>query len=467
MTHSPHTPDTIAALATPQGMGAIAVVRLSGPRAIAIADGLFGARNKKITLATAPSHTVHLGTIKSESRTIDEVLATVFHGPNSYTGEDVIEFSCHGSVYVQRQMLDALTLAGCRLAGPGEFTQRAFLNGKLDLSQAEAVADVIASTSAESHRLALSQMRGGFSARLQTLRDELVHFASLIELELDFSEEDVEFADRAQLLTLIDKVHGELTALVDSFRLGNVIKNGIPVVIAGKPNVGKSTLLNRLLNEERAIVSDIPGTTRDVIEDEIIIRGLHFRLTDTAGIRDTHDSIEAQGVEKTLQKLSSSAIIIYLFDVHETTANGLTQIIADLQPHINASDSTLILVANKIDKEESNYNEQAFKSFGEVVFVSAREGHNVEILLDKMVAAVQAKTSNQNETIVTSARHAEALQRAADALARVREGVNDSRTGDLLSVDLRQALHHLGTITGQITTDDLLENIFSKFCIGK
>jgi tRNA modification GTPase len=462
----PHHADTIVALATPQGVGAIGVIRLSGPRALEIGSAVFANKNlRKKQLQHYASHTIHYGVIHEGDIIIDEVLLSIFKAPHSYTSENTIEVSCHGSSYIQQQIIQLFIKHGARMAQQGEFTLRAFLNGKLDLSQAEAVADLIASNSATSHQVAMQQMRGGFSNKIKLLRQNLIDFASLIELELDFSEEDVEFANRADLKKLVNSMQRIVQRLIDSFEVGNVIKNGIPVAIVGKPNAGKSTLLNVLLEEERAIVSDIPGTTRDVIEDEVTIDGVQFRFIDTAGIRETNDLIESIGVEKTFEQLKLSAIAIYLFDVHEVTAAELKQIVNEIEPHL--FNSQLVLVANKIDKEDVSYTKQEFSAFPEMLYISAKERTGIEELRKHLVHLFDTRTVNLTETIVTNARHAEALRHTNIALMKVLDGLNQNISGDLLAMDIRQTLHYLGTITGEISSDDLLGNIFSRFCIGK
>jgi tRNA modification GTPase len=459
--------DTIVALSTAPGVGAIAVVRLSGPQAFSLVEQVFSSRSGFKT-KQVKSHTIHLGEIKGDESVLDEVLVSIFKNPNSYTGEDVVEISCHGSVFIQQQILQLFIDKGARLAEPGEFTIRAFFNGKMDLSQAEAVGDLIASQSAVAHDVAMKQMRGGFSNQIKELRQKLIDFASLLELELDFSEEDVEFANREQLKNLLNKMVVVTGKLVKSFKFGNVIKNGIPVVIAGRPNVGKSTLLNVLLNEERAIVSEIAGTTRDTIEDEIIIEGFHFRFIDTAGIRKaTEDSIEAIGIKRTLQKLKQSAIVIYLFDVHEVTVHELDDTLTEVKEVMSGSDAKLILVANKIDIEDKKYVTHEFEKYPEIIFLSARNHINIEELKDRLLEIVKSRAAGIGDTIVTSARHAEALQKAEVAMKRVLEGIENNLTTDLLALELRLALSHLGEITGEISTEELLGNIFSRFCIGK
>lgn len=465
MTKSLHT-ETIVALASPQGIGAIGVIRLSGPDAIRICNSVFGTKTlKKKNLEEVKTHTIHFGVIHDGEVILDEVLASVFKAPHSYTAENTVEISCHGSPYIQQQIIQLFIRQGARLATQGEFTLRAFLNGKLDLSQAEAVADLISSNSATSHQVAMQQMRGGFSNKIKLLRQNLIDFASLIELELDFSEEDVEFADRSDLKNLVNSIQRIVQRLIDSFEVGNVIKNGIPVAIVGKPNAGKSTLLNALLNEEKAIVSEIPGTTRDVIEDEISIDGVLFRFIDTAGIRETTDIIESIGVERAYEQIKLSSIAIYLFDVHEITPNELKQIVSEIEPHLH--NSQLVLVANKIDKEDMEYTYREFAEFKNMIFISAKEQTGIDELKKHLVTLFDNSTVNVTETIVTNARHVEALRHTNSALIKVLEGLNHNVSGDFLAMDIRQALHHLGTITGEISSDDLLTNIFSRFCIGK
>lgn len=450
--------ETIVALATPNGIGAIGVIRLSGPQAIRIINSVFKGKN----LEQQASHTIHFGTIKDGETIIDEVLVSLFIAPKSYTKENVVEVSCHGSKYIIDAIIKLFIKQGARLAKHGEFTLRAFLNGGLDLSQAEAVADLIASNSKASHQLAMQQMRGGFSNELKLLREQLIHFASMIELELDFGEEDVEFANRDDLRRLILNIHQIIFKLIQSFNLGNVIKNGVPVVIAGKPNVGKSTLLNALLNEERAIVSEIAGTTRDTVEDEINIKGINFRFIDTAGIRETQDIIEAKGVERTFEKIKSSAIVMYLFDAKETPAEELKVILADLKAVIAVNSSTLIVVANKTDVQELTYTID-----DDILQISAKEKSNLAQLEVALLAAVNLNALNTDDVIISNIRHLQALQKTEDALNRVLGGIDNPVTSDFLALDIKQALHYLGEIVGTVTTDDLLDNIFSKFCIGK
>lgn len=461
---SHHLTDTIVALATPSGVGAIGVIRLSGPDAIRIANSVFHGKN----LEQQASHTVHLGTIRNdEGRILDEVLATVFVAPRSYTCENVVEVSCHGSDYIIQELMQLFIQKGARTANPGEYTLRAFLNGQMDLSQAEAVADLIASSSKSSHAIAMQQMRGGFSDEIKKLRQELIDFASLIELELDFSEEDVEFADRSKLEALVQQIQRIIKALLDSFQLGNVLKNGVSTVIAGRPNAGKSTLLNALLNEERAIVSEIAGTTRDTIEEVLNIKGVQFRIIDTAGIRDATDTIEAIGVEKTMQKVQSSALLVYVFDVVDTQPE---EVRADLEKLVHENIHVLV-VANKMDLNPYTKKEHYFPENSTVDYhwvpVSALNKMNIDYLKESLHDAVLSKKINLESTIVANARHYEALQKAYQDLDRVLQGLSTGITADFVAMDIRAALHHLGEITGEISTDDLLGNIFGRFCIGK
>jgi len=453
MTNYP-APDTIVALATPNGIGAIGVIRLSGPEAIAIAARVFSGKN----LAEQPSHTIHFGNIIDGDQILDEVLVSLFVAPRSYTRENVVEISCHGSVYIIESIIKLLIKNGARSAKAGEFTLRAFLNGQLDLSQAEAVADLIASNSKASQQVALKQLRGGFSTQLQSLRDQLVQFASLIELELDFAEEDVEFANRAQLKKLINEITVVIRSLIRSFELGNAIKQGVNTVIAGRPNAGKSTLLNALLNEDRAIVSHIPGTTRDTIEEVLNINGINFRLIDTAGIREATDAIEQIGVQRTMEKISQSALLVYLFDATAITAEELQYDIQSLQkPGI-----VILPVANKVDLLTSDLRPRT----SDFLSISAKSKTHIDELKNKIYTTAIKDQLTGDETLVTNIRHLEALQKTDEALTRVLRGM-DTVTSDFLSMDIKLALHYLGEITGAVTTDDLLENIFSKFCIGK
>ena len=460
---SNYSSSTICALATAPGIGAIAIIRLSGQESINICNQVFKGKD----LTTVETHTVHFGTIKDGDKILDEVLVSVFKGKQSFTGENSVEISTHGSPYIQQQVIQLLIQNGATSAGPGEFTLRAFLNGKLDLSQAEAVADVIAANSETSHELAMKQMRGGFSNEIQKLRNELIHFASLIELELDFGEEDVEFADRKDLKALVTQLNSALTKLISSFDYGNVIKSGVPVAIIGEPNVGKSTLLNALLNEERAIVSDIAGTTRDVIEDEMIIQGISFRFIDTAGIRETTDTIESLGIEKTYEKLEQASIVLLLVDASAITREELEADIQKVEDRISGKNKRLIVIANKVDNTRNQEGIlKTFTGIKNVIYTSAKKKENIKAIEERLFDYVQSGALN-NDVVVTNARHFEALTRANEALLKVLEGLDNNITGDFLAMDIRQALHFLGEITGEITTDDLLDNIFSKFCIGK
>lgn len=455
---SVHNLETIVALSTPTGAGAIAVIRLSGGNAIVITNRIFSK-----DISHAASHTLHFGRIMDKDAVLDEVVVGIFRAPKSYTREDVVEISCHGSGYIIQRIIQLCCAEGAILAKPGEFTMRAFLNGQMDLSQAEAVSDLIASGSEAAHKIAMQQMRGGFSNELKKLREELIHFASLVELELDFSEEDVEFANRGQMEMLVRKINSVIKQLIQSFELGNVIKTGVPVVIAGKPNVGKSTLLNALLNEERAIVSDIAGTTRDTIEEVISLQGIQFRFIDTAGIRETEDSIEAKGVAKTFEKIKQSAIILYLYDSVETSGLELEQILADLQVIADSTGSKLIAVANKSDKNTANNSNAGFSP----IAISALTGAGINELQKALLDTINYHALQEGDVIVSNLRHVNSLQAAHEALQRVLNGIHNPITSDFLALDIKQALHHLGEITGSISTDDLLDNIFSKFCIGK
>ncbi len=455
-------PSTIVALATPPGVGAIAVIRLSGPEAINIVNAVFPAKD----LTQEASHTIHLGTIRDErNQVLDEVLVSLFKTPTSYTRENVIEVSCHGSNYIIQSLIQLFLRKGARSANPGEFTMRAFLNGQMDLSQAEAVADLIASNSESSHTLAMSQMRGGFSDEIKNLRTKLIDFASLIELELDFGEEDVEFANRDDLKQLIFKIQRLLTNLIDSFKLGNVLKNGVNTVIAGRPNAGKSTLLNALLNEERAIVSDIAGTTRDTIEEVLNINGITFRLIDTAGIRDAQDTIEAVGVEKTFEKIKSSSILVYVYDAAQMSE---AEVKADIEK-LQTDDVPMLLIANKSDLISTPQPENltTHNSQPSTLHISAAQKDGIEKLKQSLHSLVLSGNLNLDQTIVTNARHYDSLRKADATLNTVLFGMDSGVTSDFIAMDIRQSLHYLGEITGEISTDDLLGNIFGKFCIGK
>jgi len=501
--------DTIIALATPSGIGAIGVIRLSGPDAISLVNEVFGGKD----LSIQHSHTIHFGTIKDGKQVLDEVLVSIFIGPKSYTRENVVEISTHGSAFIIESIIKLLIRKGARPANPGEFTLRAFLNGQLDLSQAEAVADLIASNSQASHQVAMQQMRGGFSGELQHLRDQLIHFAAMIELELDFGEEDVEFANREQLKGLIYQIQRILHRLIQSFEQGNVMKNGVPVVIAGKPNVGKSTLLNTLLNEERAIVSEIAGTTRDTVEDHMIIGGINFRFIDTAGIRDTEDIIEAKGVERTHEKIKQSKLIIYLVDPEQDVKEILEQM-----KYLESLGIPFLTVVNKEDLANADFRERLESEVGslksevggqmsevgsqksevgsqksevrgrndddhtsdlvpqtsvfrpqtpDLIFISARNNEGIEELKSEILLKVNLHAINTDDVLVSNIRHLEALQKTEESLKRVLQNIDQPITSDFLASDIKQALYYLGEITGQVTTDDLLETIFSKFCIGK
>lgn len=460
---------TITAISTPAGVGGVAMIRVSGSHAIRNVDAIFRPRKKDLSLAKSDANTVVYGSIVSpEGEVIDDVLVSVFRAPHSFTGEDTVEISCHGSIYIQQAILKLLLQHGCDLASAGEFSQRSFLNGKMDLSQAEAVADLIASTSAASHRMALNQMRGNFSDELVKIRSRLLDFVSLVELELDFNEEDVEFADRSQLKELALDIEKNISRLADSFSLGNVLKNGIPVALVGETNVGKSTLLNLLLNEEKAIVSDIHGTTRDVIEDSVNIQGITFRFIDTAGIRDTKDTIENLGIERTYRKIEQASIILWLIDSTQVSEHieWLTERIEK-----RAVGKKIILVFNKIDKideEEYEVLDELFRQFNaERIYISAKNKINTEELQRALVAAAQIPELQAEDIVVSNIRHYEALNKALFAIQRVIEGIDNNISNDFLSQDIRECMHFLGEITGQISTDEILGNIFSKFCIGK
>ena len=463
-----HLKDTIIALATPSGAGAIAIIRLSGESAISLVNKLFKSIHGK-DLEKQKSHTILLGHIMEGNKTYDQVLVSIFKNPHSYTGEDVVEISCHGSPYIQQQIIQLFLRNGCRMADAGEFTLRAFLNGKLDLSQAEAVADLIASDNEASHQIAMQQMRGGFSSEIKALRDELLNFASLIELELDFAEEDVEFANRDQFKDLLDRIQHVLRRLIDSFAVGNVIKNGIPVAIVGEPNVGKSTLLNALLNEERAIVSEIAGTTRDTIEDEISIGGLGFRFIDTAGIRETEDVVEGIGIRKTFEKIEQAQVVFYLVDGSSLFIDGgIEHLKIEVEKVKNQYPlKQLLVVINKQDTLTKENLETISTQIPTALLLSAKTGDGVEDLKNQLLEFVNTGALRNDETIVTNSRHYDALLKALEAVERVNFAMADGVSGDLLSFDIREAQDHFGEITGEITSDDLLGNIFANFCIGK
>lgn len=459
--------DIICAISTPPGMGAIAVIRLSGEGCTAVVDKLFVSPSGK-KLVTAGANTTHFGQIVFNNEVIDEVLTTVFRAPHSFTGEESVEISCHGSVYIQQKIVEALIARGIRLAQAGEFTRRAFGNGKFDLSQAEAVADLIASASQASHRVAMNQMRGGFAEKLTELRDRLVQFVSLVELELDFSEEDVEFANRQKLYELTEEIEHEIDKLANSFQLGNVIKNGIPVAIIGETNAGKSTLLNLLLNEEKAIVSDIHGTTRDVIEDTVNINGISFRFIDTAGIRHTTDTIETMGIERTFQKIEQAGIVLWMIDL-TTSVEKIESLAESIVPKL--ADKHVLLVFNKSDlvsdAERAEKQNILSELKAERIVISAKKRQNTDVLQQLLLKAADIPQIGENDVVVTNLRHYEALVKALDAVRRVKEGLEIGVSSDFISQDIRECMFYLGEITGQISTDEILKNIFSKFCIGK
>jgi tRNA modification GTPase len=458
--------DTICAVATPAGMGAIAIVRISGKNSLGIALKCFEPKNLKLSPDTIQSHHLYFGEIVSKGKILDEVLLSYFKAPHSYTGEEAVEISCHGSEYIQQVLLQTLLDAGARLAGPGEFTLRAFLNGKMDLTQAEAVADLIASESKAAHNMAIRQMRGGFSEKIAELRKKLVDFASLLELELDFGEEDVEFANREQFSRLLEELKLELRQLKKSFKMGNVLKKGIPVAIIGKPNVGKSTLLNAILNEEKAIVSEIPGTTRDAIEDTIALEGYTFRFIDTAGLRDSTDIIENMGIEKTHDKIEQASLILYVCDISSMNKENMEALLEEYKSHIHNKNKHFILVANKIDqlKEVPDHLKELFEL--ETVFVSAKRKENIHLLAETLVNHVKDDSLGE-DILVNNSRHYEALRDALESICAVEKGFEDNIPTDLVAIDVRQALYHLGSITGEVTSDEILGNIFGKFCIGK
>jgi len=448
--------DTIIALATPQGVSALAIIRLSGKDCIELTQKIFRGKD----LSQQPSHTLHFGTLMDEEKPIDEVLVSIFKEGNSFTKENSVEISCHGSMVIVKAIIKLFLKQGVRLAEPGEFTKRAFFNGRFDLAQAEAVADLIHAETDNARQAALNQMRGGFSKEIQHLRDELIHFASLIELELDFGEEDVEFAKRDDLRKLIIRIQSYLQSLIESFDQGNVIKNGVPIVIAGKPNAGKSTLLNALLNEEKAIVSEIAGTTRDVIEDEMTLGGIRFRFMDTAGLRETADVVEAIGVQRTHESMKKASLILYLFDLSSTT---LAEINEEVQT-VQSVGIPYLKIGNKIDKADESLLKELSPDF---ILISAASKTNISLLKEKLLARFQVTEIKQGDVVVTNLRHFQNLVQTNQSLNKVLQGMDEGATGDFLAMDIRQSLHYLGEITGTITSDDLLANIFSKFCIGK
>lgn len=459
--------DTICAISTAPGAGGIAVIRVSGPEAIAICNKIFQPHITGKNLLSQKAYTLRYGSIRRENELVDDVLIALFRAPHSFTGEDTVEITCHGSIYIQQQIMQLLIGAGCRTALPGEYTQRAFLNGKMDLSQAEAVADLIASTSAGQHRLAFNQMRGGFSNELKELREQLLHITSLMELELDFSDhEELEFADRSELKTLASHIETVISRLANSFSVGNVIKNGIPVAIIGETNAGKSTLLNILLNEEKAIVSDIHGTTRDVIEDTVNLQGILFRFIDTAGIRETHDTIESIGIERTFQKLEQANIVLWMIDTREASSQ-ISQLSSQILPR--CKDKQLIIVFNKADliEETSHIIPANLPNDIRSIFISAKQKNGIEKLEQLLIEAANIPSLSQNDIIVTNVRHYEALTRALESIRRVQEGLDVDLSGDFISQDLRECIYHLSDIAGEVTTDQVLGNIFERFCIGK
>ena len=460
--------ETIVALASPSGAGAIAVIRLSGKDALTIAEQVFQSVSGK-SLLKQKTHTIHLGHIVEEGKVFDQVLLSIFKNPHSYTGEDVIEISCHGSTYIQQQIIQLLLRKGCRMAQAGEFTLRAFLNGKLDLSQAEAVADLISSDNEASHQIAMQQMRGGFSNEIAKLRGELLNFASLIELELDFAEEDVEFANRTQFNELLTRIEFVLKRLIDSFAVGNVIKNGIPVAIVGEPNVGKSTLLNALLNEERSIVSEIAGTTRDTIEDELVIGGIGFRFIDTAGIRETKDVVESMGIKKTFEKIDQAQVVIYIVDSSQLSVVGLNTELEKIKNKFPLK--PLIVVLNKVDKlsdeKLKTIVSQLTTNNRQLITISAKQKSGIEDLNNQLLSFVNTGALRNNETIVTNTRHYDSLLKALEEIQKVKFGLQSNLSSDLMAIDIKQALYYFGEITGEVTNDELLGNIFANFCIGK
>ena len=459
--------ETIVALATPSGAGAIAVIRLSGQNAISIAAEVFQSVSGK-DISTQKTHTIHLGHVVDGAKTYDQVLLSLFKGPNSYTGENVVEISCHGSTFIQQQIIQLLLRKGAKMAQAGEFTLRAFLNGKLDLSQAEAVADLIASDNEASHQIAMQQMRGGFSNEIAKLRQELLNFASLIELELDFAEEDVEFADRTAFKELLERIEFVLKRLIDSFAVGNVIKNGIPVAIVGEPNVGKSTLLNALLNEERAIVSDIAGTTRDTIEDELVIDGIGFRFIDTAGIRETKDHVESIGIQKTFEKIEQAQVVLFLVDSTELTMDSLERLKVEVEKIKNKyPQKALLTLFNKKDKLEDSLLSTLQSQIENSIFISAKQKEGIDDLKNELLSFVNTGALRNNETIVTNTRHYDSLLKALEEVQKVKYGIESNTSSDFIAIDIRQALYYFGEITGEVTNDELLGNIFANFCIGK
>ena len=460
--------ETIVALATPSGAGAIAIIRLSGTDAITVASEVFQSVSGK-DITKQKTHTIHLGHIIDNGKIYDQVLLSIFKGPNSYTGENVVEISCHGSTFIQQQIIQLLLRKGATMAKAGEFTLRAFLNGKLDLSQAEAVADLIASDNEASHQIAMQQMRGGFSNEIAKLREELLNFASLIELELDFAEEDVEFADRTAFHDLVERIEFVLKRLIDSFAVGNVIKNGIPVAIVGEPNVGKSTLLNALLNEERAIVSDIAGTTRDTIEDELVIDGIGFRFIDTAGIRETKDVVESIGIQKTFEKMEQAQVVLFILDGRwMMEAGSLEAVKIEFEKIKNKFPlKPVVFIANKADLLSIDQKNSIQTSIENILFLSAKQKIGIDELKNTLLSFVNTGALRNNETIVTNTRHYDSLLKALEEIQKVKWGLDSGISSDLMAIDIRSALHYFGEITGEVTNDELLGNIFANFCIGK
>lgn len=462
--------DAICAISTAPGLGAIAVVRVSGFNSVDIVDSIFQSVRKNFTLKEAKTHTAHFGRLLyDDGSVLDEVVVTVFLAPNSFTGEDSVEISCHGSVFIQHEILKMLLSHGCRMAMAGEFTQRAFANGRMDLSQAESVADLIASQNRASHRLAMNQMRGGFSKELQLLRDRLLTFTSLVELELDFADhEELEFADRTELKALADEIEQKIGRLRNSFSVGNAIKNGIPVSIVGETNAGKSTLLNLLLKEEKAIVSDVHGTTRDVIEDTVTMNGMQFRFIDTAGLRETTDKVEKIGIERSYREIEKAVVVLWVVDASQSVRHS-DELAEKIKQHL--SDQKLLIVFNKtdlIDEEKRREISEYYKQYSEnQIFISAKNAENTDEVESVLVQSAQIPMVRDGDVMVTNIRHYEALKNAYSAIRRVQQGLEDNISGDFLSQDIRECIYHLGEITGEITTDEVLGNIFSKFCIGK
>jgi len=457
--------DTICAISTPNGMGAISLIRISGNKAIEISEMVFIPSGKQ-EMKDFKSHTLHFGQFVFQDEVIDNLLLSVFRSPNSFTGEDLVELSCHGSLYIQKRIMEALLSLGLRLASPGEFTLRAFMNNKLDLSQAEAIADLISATSKSAHDLAMNQMRGGFSSKIKELREKLITFASLIELELDFSDEDVEFANRHDFLKLVAEIKKEVQSLTESFSQGNVLKYGIPVAIIGKPNVGKSTLLNAILNEEKALVSEMPGTTRDSIEDILSIQGTSFRFIDTAGLRESVDEVELMGIERTYQKINQAHIVLYVIDISKTTVDEIKTDLKDFAEHIQNPAKKFIIIANKIDMLQKTLVKFSELVELETIFVSAKCKENINLIIDSLLRSVNI-SSNPEQVIVSNIRHFESLSKTLLAIKNIEDGLQQNIPTDLLTTDIRTAMHYLGEITGEITNEDILSSIFSKFCIGK